>query len=66
VAAAIEAAHAVDRVLERGHRDGQLVWLRIKRAIEALQAPPSGGAALTAMVASHLTIKRLLCEAVAD
>jgi hypothetical protein len=40
--AAIEAARLVDRALERGDRDGQLVWLRIKRAIEVLQAPPSG------------------------
>ncbi len=40
--ALIEAARLIDRMLERGDRDGQLVWLRIKRAIEALQAPPSG------------------------
>jgi hypothetical protein len=38
--ALIEAARRVDLMLERGDRDGQLVWLRIKRAIEALQAPP--------------------------
>jgi hypothetical protein len=40
--AVIRASQRADRMLERGDRDGQIVWLRIKRAIEALQAPPSG------------------------
>jgi len=40
--AVIEAARLIDRMLDRGDRDGQLVWYRIKRAIEALQAPASG------------------------
>jgi hypothetical protein len=40
--AVIQAARLVDRMLDRGDRDGQLVWYRIKRAIEALQAPASG------------------------
>jgi hypothetical protein len=34
--ALIEAARRADLMLERGDRDGQLVWLRIKRAIEAI------------------------------
>jgi hypothetical protein len=40
VDAVIEAARRAD--LDRGDRDGQLVWPRIKRAIEALQAPATG------------------------
>jgi hypothetical protein len=40
--AIIEAARRIDTMLERGDRDGQLVWLRIKRAIAALQAPREG------------------------
>jgi hypothetical protein len=31
-----DAARLIDRMLDRGDRDGQLVWLRIKRAIEML------------------------------
>ncbi len=42
--ALIAAARLVDLMLDRGDRDGQLVWLRIKRAIDALQAAPSGRA----------------------
>jgi hypothetical protein len=40
--AMIEAGRMVDRMLD--HRDlaGRALWRRIKRAIEALQAPPSG------------------------
>jgi hypothetical protein len=30
--------------LDRGDRDGQLVWLRIRRAIAELQAVPIGPA----------------------
>jgi hypothetical protein len=40
--AVIEAARMIDRMLDRGDREGQLVWQRIKRAIEALQAAASG------------------------
>lgn len=40
--AEIEAAHRAHLMLERGDREGQLVWQRIKRAIEALRAPASG------------------------
>ncbi len=40
--AEIEAARRADLMLDRGDIDGQLVWLRIKRAIETLQAPASG------------------------
>jgi hypothetical protein len=38
----LEAARMVDRMLELGDPDGQAVWRRIRRAIEALQASPSG------------------------
>ena len=37
--AEIEAARKADLMLDRGDRDGELVWLRIKRAIVELQAP---------------------------
>jgi hypothetical protein len=40
--AVIEAARLVDLMLDRGDRDGQFVWLRIKRAIDALLALSSG------------------------
>ncbi|HJU19328.1 MAG TPA: hypothetical protein VJ770_22975 [Stellaceae bacterium] len=40
--AEIEAARHADLMLDRGDRDGRLVWMRIGRAIAALQAPPSG------------------------
>ena len=36
------AAQRADLMLERGDRDGQLVWMRIRRAILKLQAPPVG------------------------
>jgi hypothetical protein len=36
------AARRADEMLERGDRDGQLVWLRIKRAIVEFQAVPAG------------------------
>jgi hypothetical protein len=39
--AEIEAARKADLMLDRGDRDGQLVWLRIKRAV-ALTTPPTG------------------------
>jgi hypothetical protein len=37
--AEIEAARRADLMLDR---DGQLVWIRIRRAIAELQAPPTG------------------------
>jgi hypothetical protein len=40
-AAEIEAARKTDLMLERGDREGQIVWLRIRRAIVALMAPAS-------------------------
>jgi hypothetical protein len=42
--AEIEAARKADAMLDRGDRDGQLVWLRIKRAIAELRAPQAGKA----------------------
>ena len=41
--AEIVAAQRADQMLERGDRDGRLVWLRIGWAIVELQAAPSGG-----------------------
>jgi hypothetical protein len=35
-------AQRADLMLERGDRDGQLVWMRIRRAVAELQAAPSG------------------------
>ena len=40
--AEIVAARRADEMLERGDRDGQLVWLRITRAIVELQAAAVG------------------------
>ena len=40
--AEIVAAQRADELWEREDHDGQVVWLRIKRAIAVLQAPPSG------------------------
>ena len=40
--AELEACRLADMMLDRGDRDGQLAWLRIKRAIAELQAPCSG------------------------
>jgi hypothetical protein len=40
--AEIVAARRVDEMLQRGDRDGQLVWLRIRQAIVELQAVPVG------------------------
>jgi hypothetical protein len=37
----LEAARLQDLMLDRGDDDGRLVWARIRRAIEALQAPTS-------------------------
>jgi hypothetical protein len=42
--AEIVAALRADLMLDRGDRDGQLVWLRIRRAIAELQAAPNGPA----------------------
>jgi hypothetical protein len=40
--AELEAARRADLMLDRGDRDGQLVWLKIMRAIAVLRAAPSG------------------------
>ena len=40
--AELEACRLADLMLDRGDRDGQLVWLRIRRVIAALEAPPTG------------------------
>ena len=40
--AEIVAAQRADEMLERGDRDEQLVWLRIRRAIVEMQAAPAG------------------------
>jgi hypothetical protein len=36
------AAQRADLMLDRGDRDGQLVWMRIRRAIVELQASATG------------------------
>jgi hypothetical protein len=40
--AEVVTARRADEMLERGERDGQLVWLRIRQAIVELQAAPGG------------------------
>jgi hypothetical protein len=40
--AEIEAARRAGLMLDHGDIDGRLVWQRIERAIEALQAPAGG------------------------
>ena len=40
--ALIAAAQMIDRMLQNGDEEGRLVWLRIRRAVEALQAGPRG------------------------
>jgi len=40
--ALIEAGQMIDRMLDLGDSEGRIVWRRIKRAIEALQAAPDG------------------------
>jgi hypothetical protein len=40
--AELEAARLADVRLDRGDSEGRLLWLRIRRAIEALHARPSG------------------------
>jgi hypothetical protein len=40
--AEIVAARRVVEMLERGDRDGQLAWVRIRRAIVELQPAPVG------------------------
>jgi hypothetical protein len=42
--AEIAAAQRADLMLDRGDQDGQLVWLRIMRAVAKLQAAPTGPA----------------------
>ena len=38
------AAERADQMLDRSDHDGQMVWLRIRRAIVELQAPQTGPA----------------------
>jgi len=38
----LEAAKRADLMLDRGDDDGRLLWMRIRRAIETLQAPRQG------------------------
>ena len=40
--AELEAAKRADLMLERGDRDGQLVWMRIRRVVAEIHAPPIG------------------------
>jgi hypothetical protein len=40
--AELEAAKRADLMLDRGDDDGRLLWMRIRRAIEGLQAPSAG------------------------
>ena len=40
--AELEAAKRADLMLARGDDEGRILWRRITRAVEALQAPPSG------------------------
>ena len=40
--AELEAAKRADVMLERGDEDRRVVGARIRRAVEALQAPPVG------------------------
>lgn len=42
--AQLEACRLADAMLDRGDLVGQTVWLRIRRAIVQLQAPPTGPA----------------------
>ena len=39
--AELEACRLADMMFDRGDRDGQLAWLRIRRAIAELQARPT-------------------------
>ena len=40
--AEIVASRRADEMLERGDHDGQLVWLRIRRAVAEMHAVPEG------------------------
>ena len=40
--AELEAAKRADLILDRGDDDGRLLWMRIRRAIEDLQATRRG------------------------
>jgi hypothetical protein len=40
--AELEAAKRADLMLDRGDDDGRLLWMRIRRAIQDLQAGPFG------------------------
>jgi hypothetical protein len=41
-AAELEASRLADLMLDRGDRDGELTWLRIKRLIAAVRSKRSG------------------------
>jgi hypothetical protein len=40
--AGLEAAKRADLMLDRGDDEGRILWMRIRRAVETLQAPPQG------------------------
>jgi hypothetical protein len=40
--AELEAARLQDPMLDRGDDEGRVLWVRIRRAIEAMRAPPAG------------------------
>jgi hypothetical protein len=54
------AAARADEMLERGDHDGQLVWLRIRRAIVELQAVPVGKPNLAGGHGSAVRSSRLI------
>ena len=42
IEAEIVAARRADETPDRGDHDGQLVWVRIRRAVADMQAAPAG------------------------
>jgi hypothetical protein len=60
--AELEAAKRADVMLDRGDDDGRLLWARIRRAIEALQALPSGRPKLS----HRRLVPRDFCRAVSN
>ncbi len=42
--AEIVAAERAELMIDRGDHDGEVVWMRIRRAVAELQAPPAGPA----------------------
>lgn len=51
--AEIQAAQRADLILERGDGDGQNLWMRITRAIVALQAPRGSVALGSGLITSR-------------